>query len=92
MQKRVPQERISWAPKFEERTQDEPPETGAMRPQRRMGPRLLTRGKEAQDTFHFPAEAWVMPAPSSKKPEGRELVIVSRSVFAHAEQKGSKLR
>ena len=37
-QKCVPQERILWAPKFQERTQDETPKTGVMRPQRRMGP------------------------------------------------------
>ena len=33
--------------------------------------------KESQDTFYSLAEAWIMPAPSSKKPEERQFVIDS---------------
>ena len=33
--------------------------------------------KEAKDTFYSPAEAWVMPEPSSTNPEEREFVIDS---------------
>ena len=33
--------------------------------------------KESQDTFHSPAEAWKMPAPSSTNPEERQFVIDS---------------
>ena len=49
------------------------PETGAVRPQRRMEPGkgyLLTQKKVT-------AEAWVMPAPSPAKPEERHIVIDS---------------
>ena len=35
--------------------------------------------REAKDTFYSPAEAWVMPAPSSKNLEEREFVIDSRA-------------
>ena len=29
-------------------------------------------------TFNFPTQAWLMPAPSSKKPEEREFVVDTR--------------
>ena len=53
------------------------PETGAMRPQRRKGPwpRMSINSEGRTDTFCSPAEAWVMPAPSSKNPGEREYVI-----------------
>ena len=35
--------------------------------------------KEESDALHSPAEAWVMPAPSSRKPEEREFEIDSRA-------------
>ena len=68
IQKCEPQERVPWVPTFEERTQNE-----TLRQERCV--RELK--KESQDTFYSPAEAWVMPAPSSMKPEERQFVIDS---------------
>ena len=39
--------------------------------------RLQTQKKESQDTFYSPAEAGIMPAPSSNKPEERQFVVDS---------------
>ena len=40
--------------------------------------RMSTNSKmESQNAFYYPAEAWVMPAPSSTKPEERQFVIDS---------------
>ena len=78
------------------------PEARAMRPQRRMGPGkgcLKTR-TEGKYTFYSPAEAWVMPAPSSTNPEERELVIDSgasmhklskKSLQRSADERGSTI-
>ena len=53
-----------------------------MRPQKRMGPGegcFLTQKKGGKKTFYSPAEAWVMPSPSSTNPEEREFVIDCRA-------------
>ena len=39
----------------------------------------LCSKKDAPQAFYSPTEAWVMPAPSSKKPEERESVVDSRA-------------
>ena len=61
MQKCIPQEGTPWAPKFEDRTQDE----------------TLKQERCDENTFNSPPEAWVILAPSSTKPEEREFVIDS---------------
>ena len=65
IQKCEPQDRNPWAPKFEERTQDE-----TLKQEQCAWQRMSTNSRRSQkDTFYSPAEAWVMPAPSSTKPE-----------------------
>ena len=79
MQKCVPRERLPWAPKFEERTQDETlkRERRARRDVGDLAKEVHKLKQEAQDTLYSPAEACVMPAPSSTKPEERRFVIDS---------------
>ena len=73
-----PQERSPCALKFEERTQDE-----TLQQERcvhREAWDLARNDKlknEDKATFYSPTEAWVMLAPSSKKPEEREFVVDS---------------
>ena len=79
-----PQERNPWAPKLEERTQDETPEQ-ERRARRDVWDwqRMFTNSKkESKDTFHSPAEAWVMLAPSSTKRAERHFVIDSGAFYA----------
>ena len=75
----VPQERIPWAPKFEERTQDE-----ILRLERCASelpgtwPRMsINSKKESKHTFCSLAAAWVMPAPSSTILDERQFVTDS---------------
>ena len=75
----VPQERIPWAPKFEERTQDE-----ILRLERcasgvawNLAKDVYKLKKESKDTFCSLAEAWVMPAPSSTILAERQFVTDS---------------
>ena len=79
MQKCVPQERIPWASKFEERTQDETlqQERCARRDAWDLAKDVYKLKKEAKETLYSPAEDWVLPAPSSTKLEEREFVIDS---------------
>ena len=74
-----PWERIPWAPKFEERTPNETlkQERCARREALYLAKDVHKLKKEEKDTLYSPAEAWVMPALSSKKPEEREFVIDS---------------
>ena len=60
-------------PKFEERTQNEilRQEWCARRDVWELAKDVYNLKKESKDTFYSPAEAWVMPAPSSTKPEER---------------------
>ena len=93
--KSVPQERIPWAPKFEERTQDETLEQDrcARRHAWEVAKDVYKLKEESKDTFYSLFEAWVMRAPCSKKPESENLwSILFWSVGAHAEQKGSMLK
>ena len=89
MQKCEPQERSPCAPKFEERRQEETlqQERCARRVARDLAKNVMKLKDKDKATFYSPTEAWVMPAPSSKKPEEREFVVDSRSINAHAEQK-----
>ena len=66
-------------PKFGETAQDETlkQERCASREAWDLARDVYKRTKEETDTFYFPAQAWVMPAPSSKNPEEREFVIDS---------------
>ena len=79
MQQCVHPERIPWAPKFEERTQDKTlkQERSARRGAWDLAKDVYKLKKEAKDTFFSPAEAWVMLEPSSKNPEERQFVIDS---------------
>ena len=68
IQKCAPQERNPWAPKFEERTQDE-----ALKQERcgrkdawELAKNVHKLIKESKDTFYSVVEAWVMLASSSK--------------------------
>ena len=82
IQKCEPQERIPWAPKFEERTKNE-----FQRQERcscgavwNLAKDVKNLKKESKkDTFYSPAEVWVVPAPSPKNPEERQFVIDSRA-------------
>ena len=53
-----------------------------------LGDMCLQAQTQGQGYVLLPTEAWVMPAPSSKKPEEREFAVDS----AHAVQEGFKLR
>ena len=77
IQKCEPQERNPWAPKFEERTQDETlkQERCARTDAQELAKDVYKLKKESKDTFYSLVEAWVMPAPSSTKPEERHFVI-----------------
>ena len=90
MQKCEPPERKPCAPKFEERTQDETLNQETMRPQRSMGlgEKCLSAQSKGQGHVLPPTETRVLLAPSSNNPEEREF----RSIDAHAQQKGFKLR
>ena len=79
IQKCEPQERNPRAPKFEERTQDETlkQERCARRDAWELAQDVYKLKEESKDTFYSPARAWVMPAPSTTKPEERHFVIDS---------------
>ena len=81
-------ERIPWAPKFEDRTLQESLQQGrcARREAWNVAKHVCKLKNEDKATFS-PTEAWVMLAPSSKKPDER---ICGRfqGIDAHAEQKG----
>ena len=69
--------------------------TRKMRPQRSTGlgeKCLLALDTKERATFQFSTEAWVMPAPSSKKPEEREFVVDSGASMHRLSKKGSELR
>ena len=70
-------ERNPWAPKFEERTQDEflKQERSVRRDVWELTKDVHKLKKESKDTFISPAEAWVMPTPSPMKPEQRNFAI-----------------
>ena len=90
VQKCEPQEQIPWAPKFEERTQDETleQEQCARREAWDLANNVSWLKKEEKDTFYSPAEAWVMLAPPSKKKARSSRTCGRlRSVYAHAERK-----
>ena len=56
------------------------PKKEAVRPQRRLGTGkgcLKTQKRSSKDTFYSLGKAWVVPAPSSTKPEERHFVIDS---------------
>ena len=74
-----PQERNPWAPKFEERTQDETlkRERCALKDAWELAKDVYKLKMESKDTFHSLVEAWIMPAPSSTEPEERHFVIDS---------------
>ena len=62
-----------------------------MRPQTSMGlgeKRLFCSKQKDQATCYSPTEAWVMPAPSSKKPEEREFVVNSGASMHMLSRKG----
>ena len=65
MQKCEPQERIPWAPKFEERAQNETlrQERCALGAAWNLAKDAYKLKKEDKETFYSPTEAWVMPAP-----------------------------
>ena len=72
IQKCEPQERNPWAPKCEEKPQDETlkRERCARRDAWEVAKDVYKlKKKSPKDTFYSLAEAWVMPAPSSTKPE-----------------------
>ena len=69
----VPQERNPWTPKFEKKNE----ERRARRDAWELAHDVLTLKKVEIFTFYSPAEAWVMLAPSSTKPEERHFVIDS---------------
>ena len=79
MQNCVPQERIPWVPNSRKRRKTKlsiksdalAEKHGAWREM------SISSQKEETDTFYSPAEARVMPAPSSTNPEEREFVIDS---------------
>ena len=79
MHKCVPQEGIRWAPKFEERTQDETlkQERCARRDAWNLAKDVYKLKMESTNTFFSLAEGWVMLAPSSQKPEEQESVVDS---------------
>ena len=79
IQKCEPQERVLWASKFEERTKNEilRQERCARKAAWNLAKGVYNLKRESQDTFYYPAEAWLMPAPSSTNPEERHFVIDS---------------
>ena len=89
MQKCEPQERVPWAPKFEERTQNETvrQERCARGAAWNLAKDVCELKKESQDTFYSPAKAWVMPAPSSKKPKERCSVVIDSGASMHVSSK-----
>ena len=91
IQKCEPQERNPCAPKFEDTGGNLA--TRTMRSQRTMKFHEKANKLKIKDkaTFFSPAEAWVMPPPSSKKPEVREFMVDFQSIDAHAEPKRFKL-
>ena len=91
IQKCEPQERNPCAPKFQDTGGNLA--TRTMRSQRSMKFHEKVCKLKIKDkaTFFSLAEAWVIPPPSSKKPEVREFMVDFRSVDAHAEPKRFKL-
>ena len=88
-QKCEPRDRNPWAPKFEERTQEETlhQERCARRDAKDLANSVfLLKNKEKA------TEAWVMLAPSSKKSEEREFVVDSGASMHMLSKKGLKLR
>ena len=75
-----PQVRDPWAPKFEERTEDETPNQErwcARRDASELAKDVHKLENESKGTFCSPAEAWVMLARSSTKMEDRAFLIDS---------------
>ena len=75
IQKCEPQERNAWAPKFEERTQDETlkQERCASKDAWDLEEDVHKLKKESKETFFSPPEAQVIPAPSSTNLLSRDL-------------------
>ena len=73
-QKCEPQERNPCAPKFEDGTQEETLQQArcARRKAWDLAKNVCNLKAKDKATFYSLTEAWVMPAPSSKKPEERE--------------------
>ena len=93
-QKCEPQDRNPWAPKFEERTQEETlqQERCARREAKDLANNVYMLKNKEKATFCFPNEAWVMLAPSSKKPEEREFVVDSGASMHMLPKKGLQPR
>ena len=75
--KREPQERVPWAPMARTQNKILRQERFARKAAWNLGKDVYKLKKKAQDTFYSLAEAWVMSAPSSKKPDEGQFVIGS---------------
>ena len=79
IQRTSPHERSPYAPKFEDRSQEETnrQERRARADAWRMAKSILTLKEKNKATFFSPTEVWCLPAPSVIKPEEREFVVDS---------------
>ena len=94
IQKCEPQERNPCAPRLEDRTRQETLHQARCARREAWDLAKSVCKFEAQDkaTFYSPTDAWVMRAPSSKKPEEREFMVDSGASMHMLSKKGLKLR
>ena len=90
-----PHQRNTNAPKIEDRSQEETErqERCARETSWRLAKNILELKEKNKTAFFSPSENWCLPAPSTLKPEERELICCKlRSVDAHDQQKGFECR
>ena len=85
---------IHGLPNFEKRTHDETlkQERRARRDAWELATDVCKLTTESTDTVYSPAEAWVMLAPSSTKPEERHFLIDSGASMHMSSKKGLEFR